>query len=218
MRTVRLLLIVLALAASAPAVAGTAYKCIGTDGRVSYQDTPCPARTRQQAIMLADPGPVHPAAAASAEGSATPPPGRAVAMPAPAVATASVPLLYRCRKATDGSTYVSTRGNPAPYAVPFGILGALSQPLGSVYGTGGAGASAPELNRGKVTPGLVANNYVWVRDACRPMDIGETCAALQQQYDDNERKLRQAFKSDQAPFARREAELESQLAACNASR
>ncbi|MBU6248142.1 MAG: DUF4124 domain-containing protein [Xanthomonadaceae bacterium] len=218
MHTIRRLLIVLALAAAAPAAAETAYKCTGANGRVSYQDTPCPVRTRQQTIPLADPGPARPPARIPAGNPATVPPGQSADMPAPAAAPASVPLLYRCRKATDGSTYVSSRGNPAPYAVPFGILGALSQPLGSVYGTGGAGASAPELNRGKVTPGLVANNYVWVRDACRPMDIGETCAALQQQYDENERKLSQAFKSEQAPFVRREAELEAQLAGCSATR
>ena len=125
-------------------------------------------------------------------------------------------MLYRCQKATDGSTYVSANGRPAPYAVPFGVLGAAPQPLGSVYGTGGAGASAPELNRGNVTAGLVANNYVWVRDACRPMDAQETCESLQQQYDENEHKLRQAFKSEQAPFAKREAELEAQLVNCTA--
>ncbi|HEU4669418.1 MAG TPA: DUF4124 domain-containing protein [Dyella sp.] len=212
MAATRLLLILGFVASTLPAAAQTAYKCTAANGRVTYQDAPCPARARQQTITLADPGPATraprvPAPAHAAAPQDVPP----AAAPPPA---APLPVLYRCQKATDGSSYVSTNGRPAPYAVPFGMLGALSQPLGSVYGTGGAGASAPELNRGKVTAGLVANNYVWVRDACRPMDLQETCEALQQQYDDNEHKLRQAFKSEQAPFARREAELEAQLANC----
>lgn len=211
MATARLLLILGALATALPVAAETAYKCTGADGRVTYQDAPCPAHARQQTIILADPGSAAPAPQAPAPAQATPPPD---APPTAAAPAAPLPALYRCQKATDGSSYVSGNGRPAPYAVPFGMLGALSQPLGSVYGTGGAGASAPELNRGRVTAGLVASNYVWVRDVCRPMDVQETCEALQQQYDDNEHKLRQAFKSEQAPFARREAELEAQLANC----
>ncbi len=209
----RLLPILLAASAAGSAAAQTAYKCTGPDGRVAYQDAPCPAGARQQAVALVDPGPAAPPPADTAPPTSPPP---APVPPAANPPAAPLPTLYRCQKATDGSIYVSGNGRPAPYAVPFGILGAVSQPLGSVYGTGGAGASAPELNRGKVTPGLVANNYVWVRDICRPLDVEETCDALQQQYDENEHKLRQAFKSEQAPFARREAELEAQLANCAA--
>lgn len=210
----RPLLILVAALLPASVTAETAYKCTTPSGRVSYQDAPCPARARQQAITLAAPGPTAP-----------PPPDTAVPAPPPVAASTPtaapppatpLPMLYRCQKATDGSIYTSTNGQPAPYAVPFGVLGALSQPLGSVYGLGGAGASAPELNRGKVTAGLVANNYVWVRDACHPLDAQETCEALQQQYEENEHKLHQAFESEQAPFVKREAELEAQLANCTA--
>jgi hypothetical protein len=86
--------------------------------------------------------------------------------------------------------------------------------VGSVYGRGGAGASAPELNRGKVSSTLVANNYVWVQDQCRELSPQETCDALQDAYDKNEHQLKQAFKSEQAPFEKREAELQAQLAGC----
>lgn len=208
----RPLLMLVATLLSVPVAAETAYKCTAANGRVSYQDAPCPARAKQQAITLAAPGPAAPPPPDTA---APAPPPVAVTMPTTAPPSAApLPMLYRCQKATDGSLYTSANGQPAPYAVPFGVLGAASQPLGSVYGLGGAVASAPELNRGKVTPGLVANNYVWVRDACRPLDARETCEALQQQYDENEHKLQQAFQSEQAPFVKREAELEAQLANC----
>ncbi|MEW5835487.1 MAG: DUF4124 domain-containing protein [Pseudomonadota bacterium] len=197
-----------------PATAQTAYKCIGPGGRTTYQDAPCPTDTRQQAITLAEPGPIRTPSPVIAPPDA--PVAAALPPATPAPPAAPLPMLYLCQKATDGSTYVSRNGDPAPYAVPFGVLGAAPQPLGSVYGTGGAGASAPELNRGNVTAGLVANNYVWVRDACRPMDVEETCESLQQQYDENEHRLRQAFKSEQGPFVKREAELEAQLANCTA--
>ena len=128
--------------------------------------------------------------------------------------TAPLPHMYACQNATNGKTYLSRNGNPRPYLAPFGVLGALQQPLGDVYGRGGAGASAPELNRGRITGGLIANNYVWVQDLCRPLSRQETCEELQRAYDENAHKLKQAFDSERAPFEQREAELRAQLTNC----
>ena len=110
---------------------------------------------------------------------------------------------------------LSTARNPPPYQAPYGILGASQLPLSQVYGPGGGGgASAPELNRGKITPGLVARHYVWVQDSCRPLTSGETCRALRDAYDEVETKLQRAFKSDRPPLEQREATLLSQLRGC----
>ena len=203
----------LLLATSAPTAGETVYKCTGANGAVTYQDAPCPRAQKQQPIHLVDTQP---------EPAAAPPP--APALPATEVATgpraapfpaAPLPVLYQCQRATDGKTYLSRNGDPQPYQAPFGVLGAVQAPLASVYGPGGGGgASAPELNRGKVTSALVANNYVWVQDVCRELGPQETCEALQDEYDANEHKLRQAFKSERAPFEQREAELQAQLSSC----
>jgi hypothetical protein len=99
--------------------------------------------------------------------------------------------------------------------VPYGILGASQAPLSQVYGPpNSAGASAPELNRGRISPNLVANNYVWVQDQCRPLSRAETCRALRDAYEDNADKLHRAFKSDQPPLEKREQELRRQLQNC----
>ena len=129
---------------------------------------------------------------------------------------APLPVMYTCTRATDGKTYLSQNGNPAPYQAPYGVLGAEQQPLSETYGAdrGAAGISAPEANRGRVTSGMVADNYVWVQDQCRELDAGETCQALQQAYDENEHQLHNAFASQRAPLEKREAQVQAQLASC----
>ncbi len=203
----------LLLAVITPAAAGTVYKCTGAAGAVTYQDAPCPRTQKQQAIHLVDTQPApppQPQEAAPDAGQSAPPP------PMQRAPSAPLPVLYSCQRATDGKIYLSRNGDPQPYQAPFGVLGAVQAPLASVYGPGGGGgASAPELNRGKVTSGLVANNYVWVQDVCRPLGPQETCDALQDEYDANEHKLKQAFKSERAPFEQREAELQAQLTHCS---
>ena len=204
------LLVVAWLALDARADTTTVYKCTDAAGSVTYQGQPCPASKRQQSLHLVD-RPSKPAPPMS-----IPPPSPTASDETPLVQTtpaAPLPVMYRCLRATDGSSYLSDRGDPPPYQAPFGMLGAVQSPLADAYGHGG-GASAPELNRGKVTSGLVAGNYVWVQDQCRELGPQETCQALQDAYDENEHKLKQAFKSERPPFERREAELQAQLTHC----
>jgi hypothetical protein len=193
----------------------TVYECVGADGRAVFQDSPCGAGLRQRTLAVPDmpsrsPPPPVP--------RAPPPPpaddGPAAAAPEPA---APLPVMYACTRATDGKTYLSDHGDPAPYLAPYGVLGAEQLPLSEVYGPdrGGAGMSAPEANRGRVTAGLVANNYVWVQDSCRELDPAQTCQALQDAYDENDHQLRNAFKSQRPPLERREAQLRAQLASCD---
>lgn len=198
-----------------PAMAGAAYKCTAANGAVVYQDTTCAKGQRQEQLDLPqDLGPA-PAAPTSSADPGTPTTAQPVTPRSPAPA-APLPAMFVCMKATDGKSYLSENGDPQPYLVPFGILGAAPQPLSQVYGPGGGGgASAPELNRGKTHPNLVGNNFVWVQDQCRPMSYSETCSALRDAYDDVENKLRRAFKSDQPPLEKREAQLLGQLKSCN---
>ena len=206
------LLLLLAVTGT-PAVAGTVYKCSGTDGRAIYQDTPCAKTQRQQTLQLPDDTTAPPPPASVVTRPDRPPP---VAAPAPPP-TPGAPLvqLYQCRHAVDGSLYVSRNGNPPPFRAPLGMLGALSTPLGEVYGSPNhAGISAPEANRGRVSAGLVANNYVWVQDRCRPLSVPEICSELRDEQEQNARKLQRAFKSDRPPLQRRDDELQAQLTHC----
>lgn len=211
---VRLMLLLLLPGATALAQ-DAVFKCTSANGSVSYQDQPCARLQHQQQLDAPPPGPATtplPAAVASA-----PPPAPAQNPPPnpPPEPRAPLPPMYGCTRATDGKVYLSNDGNPQPYLAPFGMLGAVQMPLSQAYGpTGGAGISAPEANRGKITPGLVAGHYVWVQDQCRPLTYQETCRALRDAYDDNARKLRRAFKSDRPPLEQREQELRAQLDNC----
>jgi hypothetical protein len=208
-------LFVLVLLIPVPAMAGAAYKCTAANGAVVYQDAPCAKGQRQEMLDLPQdlgPTPATPTSAVDTRArSPTTPPA-----PRPSAPATPLPAMFVCLKATDGKSYLSENGDPQPYLVPFGILGTAPRPLSQVYGPGGGGgASAPELNRGRTNPNLVGNNFVWVQDQCRPLSFSETCNALRDAYDDVEQKLRRAFKSDQPPLEKREAQLLSQLAQCN---
>lgn len=196
-----------------PASATQVYACVGADGRKVYQDTPCRPGQRQQSLQVPDVPSIRSAALAPPVPTA---PEGSPPMPPVEPASAPLPVMYTCVRATDGSTYLSANGDPAPYQAPYGMLGAEQQPLSEVYGPdrGAAGNSAPESNRGRVTRGLVADNYVWVQDQCRRLDPDQTCQALQRALEENAHKLRNAFQSQRPPLQKRDAELRAQLASC----
>lgn len=209
---IRLCLLAAFMLTCVPAMAGTAYQCTDAGGKVSYQDKPCPGTQRQQVLQLDDSQPIAVPAPDTSDTpvfETVPPP---VPPPRPFV---PLPSMYACVRATDGTTYISDNGQPQPYQAPYGMLGAGGLSLAQAYsGPNGAGASAPELSRVRPTAGLIANNYVWVQDQCSAMGPAETCRALRDAYDDNEEKLRRAFKSDQPPLERREQTLREQLKNC----
>jgi hypothetical protein len=201
----------IALLAAGAATGETVYKC-EADGRTIYQQAPCARNQRQQAIHLRDAAPASAPAprAPPAPAAADPPVPEA---PAPA---APPPALYGCIRATDGKPYTSTNGQPEPYMAPFGVLGAVSQPLAEAYGSRGAAvASAPELNRGKGTAAAIATrNYVWVQDQCRPLSPAEACEVLRDEAEANQRAIRNAFKSERAPLEAKDARLREQMRGC----
>lgn len=204
----------LALLPATPIVAAQIYKCVGTDGRVSFQDTPC-ARQQQQQVLHDN---NSPAAAASVPApvqrdAPTPPRSPPASRPPPIPIT----LLFRCVRATDGKTYISGDGNPRPYRVPLGMIGGMGQlPLSQVYGgthAASAGISAPELAP-HASAALIGSNFTRVQDRCWQLNVQQTCVALQEQHDANAKKLRNAFDSDKPPLRKREAQLNRQMAGC----
>lgn len=206
-------LLLLLAAISGSAGAGTVYKCRSADGREVYQDVPCPRQQSQQVLQLPNDRP-RPAGPPAQAGQTPPPAAAAPSLPRPMPGTPLTPL-YRCLRAVDGSSYVSSNGQPQPFLAPLGMLGALPTSLSEAYGQPGqAGISAPEANRGRVTSGLVASNYVRVQDQCRPLSVPEICDELRVEQEQNARKLQKAFKSDRPPLQRRDDELRAQLTNC----
>lgn len=205
----------LALLPATNVMAAQIYKCVGTDGRVSFQDTPC-ARQQHQQVLHDDSSVAAPVAPAptSAQSHTPAPPHSS---PAPRQPAIPLTLLFRCVRATDGGTYVSRNGNPRPYLVPLGVIGGAGQlPLSQVYGGADAarvGISAPELAP-HASAALISSNYTQVQDRCWQLNVQQTCAALQNQYDANEKNLRNAFDSDKPPLLERKTQLNRQMAGC----
>ncbi|HEY4143973.1 DUF4124 domain-containing protein [Pinirhizobacter sp.] len=205
-------LMVLGLLAYAPASHATdIYKCTTAKGEVTYQNMPCPhgAKSEKRVIddtepMTTPPAPLPPVAPAPPVAA---PPAQFSTMPPP---PPGIPVMYGCVRATDGTPYTSN-GPGQPYQAPAGVVGSYGSSLSAQ-----AAPSAPEINRVKVNGQMIGNNYVWVQDSCHQLSPEETCKALQDQLDENGDKLRKAFKSQQAPFEQRDAELRAQLKGCAA--
>ncbi|HET7329848.1 DUF4124 domain-containing protein [Dyella sp.] len=178
----------------------TVYKCRAANGQLIYQGTPCARDQQQQTMELDDRGP----AASPLPTPPSSPPAHVAATPAPPPAAPRTPpsTMYRCARATDRSTYLSSNGNPQPYYAPIAMTGMLPTPLGHV---------AP---RASPNAAMVASNYVLVQDQCEPLTPQDTCATLRDQYDENERKLSRAFKADQPALLQREKELSAELSHC----
>jgi len=208
---------VLALLLALPmgsAQAETVYKCVA-GGQTIYQQAPCAKQQHQEVLQLTDSAP--------ADGRVAPmptaPPSRdqlTVTDDTPQRPAAPLPTLYLCVRATDGKTYTSSNGHPDAYAAPLGVLGAVDNGLANTYGSRNAAVSSfPEINRGKGNAAAIAtSNYVWVRDQCRPMSPAETCGALRDQNDANQKAIRNAFKSERGPLDIKDVQLRSQLQNC----
>jgi hypothetical protein len=177
----------------------TAYKCISAQEQVSYQGTPCRQNQKQQTLQLQDnePGAPPPQNADddTQQAAATPP-------PRPPVLKTPPSLMYRCTRATDGKTYLTNDGNPQPYYAPLAMTGIIPTPLGQ---------TSPHVT---ANAAMVASHYMMVQDQCQPMSPQDTCSELRSQYEDNEKTLSRAFKSDQPALQQRESELLAELSHC----
>ena len=189
-----------------PGQAQTIYQCTGAHGEASYQSTPCPdARSQRQITLEAPPAPSPPASAPPPAASARPASTAAPEPPPPPAAP--IPVLYQCVRATDGKSYLSRNGAPPGYYAPLGIVGVPTS-LAQQYNAGN------HMGRDPPNAAMVSGYYTYVRDQCREMSAEETCTALRKDWDANEHKLGHAFKSDQPPLLKREAELRAQLQGC----
>lgn len=215
------LLLFFVLAATAPAYAGTVYKCTNAQGAVAYQDRPCANGDQEKQLQVEttetpkpDAAPVDAPPPAVAEAPPPPPPPPRPAKP--------LPPLWICTRPEDGKQYVNTSGVVQPRLVPLGVLGVPGKSLSQTYGPGGgAGVSAPELSKpqiakpGSTTPGdALAGQYTQVQDECVQATPSQTCDYLRTESDRIHEKLRRAFKDVRAELEPRANELEDQLNSC----
>ncbi len=193
----------------------TAYKCVTASGHVSFQDTPCPRHQRQHALHLAAPPPPGSSPAPVAAAPSAPAPDHPPPAPSRPPPRHAIPVLYACRRATDGTRYISRHGQPRPYYVPLGILGWPSRSLSDQLATPDPPAAAtPRHDRATRQAARLAGTYTRVQDRCRQLSIPETCRELRDEHDAIEEKIRQAFRSDRPPLEKREQALQSELSGC----
>lgn len=191
------------------------FKCIATNGAVSFQGHACAHGQHQQVIDVpsrSPPGYVPPPVT-----TAAPPAASASVLPAPAYVPPSSPLpaMYACVGAINGKQYL-TRSPPPPYLAPLGVMGYPPQGLSQAYGApGGAGMSAPEgAPKPRVGGPRIATGMTEVQDFCLPATHAQVCQFVQKEYDANHRKLRMAMPHEQPPYQQREQQLSAQLESC----
>jgi hypothetical protein len=190
------------------------YRCTARNGSVAYQDRPCAPGEQQKVIEVPGhapagyvPPPAATAATAATTASATPPPAY-VPPPTP------LPTMYTCIGAVNGKQYL-TSSPPPPYLAPLGVMGYPPQSLSHAYGArGGAGVSAPELSRPRVGGSPAATGMTEVQDYCVPATRAKVCGFVENEYEQNDRKLRMAMPHEQPPYEQREHELQGELRNC----
>ena len=202
--------------APVPAAAASVFRCTAADGSVAFQDRPCAAGERQQAVVLAPLPPPPPATADITPAPADEPPP---APPAPvATPAAEPPPRFDLCTRHDGSRYASRDGTGGYSLVPFGMLAGSGQDLAQAYGgRNGIGVSAPGLRQPPSIPAReapLAGAYVRIEDECHPASPAEACSWLRSRLDDVEKRLRRAF-SDTAPALEQErTTLRTELRGC----
>lgn len=87
--------------------ASSVIKCVGADGSVAFQATPCASGQRQTDIMLASPPPVEPSPVYALD-----PPMRARAAPSRRSVARKPPMSWECR-AADGQVFYRHKRCPA---------------------------------------------------------------------------------------------------------
>jgi hypothetical protein len=200
----RLPLLLTLLMLAVPASATEVYRCVDARGRLAFQDQPCPPRSRQQLLNLPTPPPAVPAPALAPlrqASSAPPAPPAKPALPLPA--------LYRCIRATDHKPYLSTIGDPQPYAVPLAVLGI--QPMSMARTAAPAQRPGPPSNL--VSP--FTGYYTWVQDRCAPLPRAAVCTNLRERLDQLDTRIEHTFQFDRAPLRHQAATLRAQLQNCH---
>ncbi len=159
------------------------YRCIGAEGAVSLQDTPCPHGQDQETRTLAKPIAVPQSPRAPAP--PTPPPVDAPAPPPDVrVELVDPQPLYDCQR-HDGSRYESDTGVPERYWVPLWVLGMDPRAPPQTFGPVGKPKPAPPargpgLRTATSDPAQAYGAGAWVEDRCYRLPASLACARRQE--------------------------------------
>lgn len=206
---------VLTTASIAQAADVVVYRCIGADGHVSLQDTPCDAAADEERRVLRAPGAssntpptIVPRTPPPRDDSATSPPDTAPARRAP-------DPLWLCHR-YDGQTYESTTGIPQRHWVPLWALDAdprTPSPLDSAT-LGRAGPMRPGPDGGTPTLQVSAMTLgTWVEDTCMQLSPAQICARRQDDLAGYGRRIFNAGQSEGDRLRAEQATLRARIAA-----
>lgn len=180
--------------------AAPVHKCRDAEGRIAYQDQPCPGETLP-APPLAPAPPWRPPAV---EASPAPAPSRREPTPtmAPAPNPTPLPTLYRCTD-FEGKSRVTGIPDRRGRYVPLWVLGRFSSPF-------------PAPPAGSIThaPGLGASGarYTYVEDDCRPMPRAELCAWWTERLREVDKRVQSTFFDERRAYREEQAGLREYLA------
>ncbi|MEP7096573.1 MAG: DUF4124 domain-containing protein [Dokdonella sp.] len=195
--------------------AATAYRCIGTDGSVSFQDHPCRTGQHQRVVRLPD-APREPIVTV-APAEAVVPDLNVAATPVVVAPNIPAPDFFLCTR-HDGSRYVSEDGRRGSSAVPIGMLGLPDRDLAQAYGgRNGIGISAPGVRQIPQIPAAqapFADAYVWVDDACHHASAQEACTYLRGELEAVRDQLKRAFSDTEAQLKQQQDRLRERMRGC----
>lgn len=192
---VRIVLVPLLLLICAPLAAGGIHKCRDAEGRIAYQDQPCPAESLPLPPIAAPPSDPYVPRLTDEGGGGVAAPAQSSA---PAAPPPPLPAQYRCTR-VDGESYVGSDPSPPARYVPAWVVGATS-----------TGSNLPRTAAREAWDRAVGGAYVRVQDSCRPMGRAELCGYWQDRFESTRRAARASF------FDQREA-LEGEAAALRES-
>ncbi len=208
----------LVLVAGGRAHVASVYRCIGTDGSVSFQDQTCRSGQAPHVVHLPDAATGSPATASvatPADDAASP--SDAVAVPTAVSPRTPPPDFFLCTR-HDGSLYASDDGRGGRSAVPLGMLGVPERSLAQAYGgRNGIGVAAPGLRPIPEIPAAqvpLAGGYVWIDDACHHATAQEAYAYLRGELDGVEDQLKRAFSDTEAQLKQQQAALRERMRGC----
>jgi len=222
----RLCLAAAALGTVASAAAQTIYRCVDTQGDVTYQDRACKSGAKQTIEQFAPAIRRNSAGPATASFDALPPAPSSTAAETPPPIVESTPPqplpvpppIWFCTRAEDGTRYVSHDGATPSRWVPAGILGIPGKSLAQTYGPGGGGGvSAPGVKKAPISTlprDRVAANFIEVHDECEPGTLDQACEALRDELMTIEQKLPRAFNAERSTLEPRRTELRRLLEGC----
>ncbi len=198
------------------------YRCVGSDGAVALQSTPCDDSQRQQVLDMQRPQdpPPKPAAPPPVTPSAT------INEREVRIVTVQPPQpMYECI-GPDGERYISDDGLGNPRWVPLWVGGHGGYRRPPPHPSGGSISGNVRLGQGEVSfhsgqaprdrpsrpyPQAAMPGGTWVRDSCHPLPQQEVCARLRDRRWELVRRYNSALQSERQELTREQRGIEARL-------